>query len=90
MKTILLTLIASTIGVLSLAADQSSPALPLIPSNPGTLIESLALPTLPPGWQVIGLEPIPANALHSRPWERVFLLNPTTRQMAVWVVEIHF
>jgi hypothetical protein len=88
MKTLLLTLIASTIGVLSLAADQSSPALPLIPSSPGQLIESLALPTLPPGWQVIGLEPT-VNPINGHRCERLFLLNPTTRQMTVWVVEIH-
>jgi hypothetical protein len=80
MKTILLTLIASTIGILSLAAA------PVIQTN-GTLIRAEVLTTLPPGWEVISMETVFGN--NGYPRERVFLLNPTTKQIAVWLIEFH-
>ena len=70
MKTILLTLIASIIGILSLAADQSSPAFPV--PNTGTLIGSEVLPSLPPGWQIIALEPVPPVPPNIYRRERIF------------------
>jgi hypothetical protein len=86
MKTILLALIASTFGILSLAADQSSPAFPL--THHTTLIQAEYLPTLPPGWQIVAVEP--AAAPFGYPRERMFIVNPTTRQTAFWLIEFDF
>jgi len=60
---------------------------PLIPSPNWHLIRSVVGPTIPAGWQIIGVEGVLQNGNSMSGWQ-VYLYKPTTRQTAGWLIGI--
>jgi hypothetical protein len=60
---------------------------PLIQGPNWHLIRSVAGPTIPGGWQIVGVEGVLQDGNSMSAWQ-VYLYKPTTRQTAGWLIGI--
>ena len=56
--------------------------------NSWQLISSAYGPTIPPGWQLVGMEGVIYQGNSVNRWQ-VYLYNPSTRQTAGWLIQIN-
>jgi hypothetical protein len=84
-----LKLIGFALTALSLTAFGADPQLPIpnIIHGNAAIIGGEFLPSIPPGWVIVDVEQL-LNGGTTQPFVQVFLFNPTTRQHAVWLIQL--
>ena len=53
-----------------------------------SLIRSVAGPSIPPGWQIVGIEGVILNGNSVNRWQ-YYLYNPSTRATGGWLIQVN-
>jgi hypothetical protein len=93
MKKLILTAIAGILPTFASFAQELKPMAESMPKAPNAvnswqIITSSFGPSIPVGWQLVGIEGVIYQGNSINRWQ-VYLYNPSTRQTAGWLIQIN-